>query len=81
MCNIKHCFIFIEHILSVASQCRRCDRTIIDDMGYKRPNAETFQKYVPFFLNDLPSADCAKAGRPSYAAVNNAIAEINLTLI
>lgn len=32
-----------------------------------RPTQETFEKYVPFFLSDLPGAECAKAGRAAYA--------------
>lgn len=53
---------------------------MIDDMGYKRPNAETFQKYISFFLNDLPGFECAKAGRPSYAAVNCKFNQLTLNL-
>lgn len=80
-CNIKRCFIFIKHIFfSLANQCKKCDRTMIDDMGYKRPNAETFQKYISFFLNDLPGFECAKAGRPSYAAVNCKFNQLTLNL-
>lgn len=32
-----------------------------------RPTQETFEKYIPYFLSDLPDADCAKAGRAAYA--------------
>lgn len=34
-----------------------------------RPTKETFNKYLTFFLNDLPDEGCAKAGRASYANV------------
>lgn len=50
---------------SKSSDCLPCERQFTDD-GL-RPNSETFDKYVPFFLSDLPDAECAKAGRPSYA--------------
>lgn len=32
-----------------------------------RPAEDTFNKYVAFFLNDLPNEDCSKAGRASYS--------------
>ncbi|XP_055844518.1 NPC intracellular cholesterol transporter 1 homolog 1b [Episyrphus balteatus] len=49
---------------SYAEECVTCPRSYSED-GL-RPTPETFNKYIPFFLSDLPDADCAKAGRPSY---------------
>ncbi|XP_055914958.1 NPC intracellular cholesterol transporter 1 homolog 1b [Eupeodes corollae] len=49
---------------SYAEECISCPRSFSED-GL-RPTAETFDKYIPFFLSDLPDSDCAKAGRPSY---------------
>ncbi|XP_062139723.1 NPC intracellular cholesterol transporter 1 homolog 1b [Drosophila sulfurigaster albostrigata] len=50
---------------SKSSDCSPCEREFTED-GL-RPSSDTFDKYVPFFLSDLPDAECAKAGRPSYA--------------
>lgn len=33
-----------------------------------RPDEGTFAKYLPYFLQDLPNPDCAKAGRPAYSS-------------
>lgn len=35
-----------------------------------RPTKETFDKYLTFFLNDLPDENCAKAGKASYGNVS-----------
>ncbi|XP_030563152.1 NPC intracellular cholesterol transporter 1 homolog 1b [Drosophila novamexicana] len=50
---------------SKSEDCYPCERQFTED-GL-RPTPETFDKYVPIFLSDLPDAECAKAGRPSYA--------------
>ncbi|KAH8387081.1 hypothetical protein KR093_004563 [Drosophila rubida] len=50
---------------SKSDDCLPCEREFTED-GL-RPSSATFDKYVPFFLSDLPDAECAKAGRPSYA--------------
>ncbi|XP_037939009.1 NPC intracellular cholesterol transporter 1 homolog 1b-like [Teleopsis dalmanni] len=50
---------------SKSDDCEPCSREFTED-GL-RPSSETFRKYVPFFLSDLPDAECAKAGRASYA--------------
>lgn len=40
-------------------------------MGVKRPTAETYEKYLyKFFLKDIPTLQCAKAGKPSYEHVS-----------
>ncbi|XP_011290675.2 NPC intracellular cholesterol transporter 1 homolog 1b [Musca domestica] len=46
-------------------ECEPCPRSFMAD-GL-RPTNETFRKYIPYFLSDLPDAECAKAGRASYA--------------
>ncbi|XP_017872469.1 PREDICTED: Niemann-Pick C1 protein [Drosophila arizonae] len=50
---------------SKSDDCYPCEREFTED-GL-RPTPGTFDKYVPLFLSDLPDAECAKAGRPSYA--------------
>ncbi|KAH8318213.1 hypothetical protein KR074_002432, partial [Drosophila pseudoananassae] len=50
---------------SKSDDCLPCERGFTEN-GL-RPDAETFSKYIPFFLFDLPDAECAKAGRASYA--------------
>lgn len=47
------------------SGCIACPRTFTEDG--MRPSEETFNKYVLFFLNDLPSEGCSKAGRAAYS--------------
>ncbi|KAI8034620.1 hypothetical protein M5D96_012582 [Drosophila gunungcola] len=50
---------------SKSEDCLPCERGFTEN-GL-RPDAETFNKYIPYFLFDLPDAECAKAGRASYA--------------
>uniref|UniRef100_A0A0K8UN34 Niemann-Pick C1 protein n=1 Tax=Bactrocera latifrons TaxID=174628 RepID=A0A0K8UN34_BACLA len=50
---------------SKEDDCVSCTREFSED-GL-RPTPETFQKYIPFFVSDLPDSECAKAGRASYA--------------
>lgn len=50
-------------------ECTVCPREFDADHLSKRPTKETFNKYLSFFLNDLPDANCAKAGRPAYLQV------------
>ncbi|EDV95122.1 NPC intracellular cholesterol transporter 1 homolog 1b [Drosophila grimshawi] len=50
---------------SKSDDCLPCEREFSEN-GL-RPSSDTFDKYVPFFLSDLPDAECAKAGRASYA--------------
>ncbi|XP_076621985.1 NPC intracellular cholesterol transporter 1 homolog 1b [Colletes latitarsis] len=42
--------------------CSPCDIRNIDS----RPDVNSFRKYIPYFLEDIPNQDCAKSGRPSY---------------
>jgi Niemann-Pick C1 protein len=58
---------------SPSSACAPCDRKF-EENGI-RPTIETFNKYIPFFLSDLPDENCAKAGRAAYSAGMNYISE------
>lgn len=51
-----------------SEDCISCPRDFLEN-GL-RPTKETFDKYLTFFLNDLPDENCAKAGRASYANVS-----------
>ncbi|XP_043263992.1 NPC intracellular cholesterol transporter 1 homolog 1b-like [Colletes gigas] len=42
--------------------CSPCDIRNI----HSRPDVNSFRKYLPYFLEDIPNQDCAKSGRPSY---------------
>ncbi|ALC49360.1 Npc1b [Drosophila busckii] len=65
---------------SKSDDCLPCVREFSED-GL-RPSPETFDKYVPFYLSDLPDAECAKAGRPSYAdAVVYTLDDVGLSSI
>lgn len=35
-----------------------------------RPTTDTFMKYLQFFLTDIPSNNCAKAGHAAYFDVS-----------
>lgn len=38
------------------------------DLKEGRPSTEQFQKKLPWFLDALPSADCAKGGHGAYTS-------------
>lgn len=58
------------HLFLVQFDCVECNRTLVtSDDGIVRPSKETFDKYLTFFLSDLPSSFCAKAGRAAYSRV------------
>lgn len=59
-----------------ASACTPCERHFDNETGI-RPTEETFNKYIPFFLSDLPDENCAKAGRAAYAPGMNFISDDN----
>ncbi|XP_076173454.1 NPC intracellular cholesterol transporter 1 homolog 1b isoform X2 [Ptiloglossa arizonensis] len=44
------------------------DKCNVCDIGKNefRPDANSFRKYIPYFLEDIPNEACAKSGRPSY---------------
>lgn len=47
------------------------DKCNVCDIGKNefRPDANSFRKYIPYFLEDIPNEACAKSGRPSYLDV------------
>lgn len=55
--------------LNTGNECSKCftDDDIAENGLY--PNPEIFSKYIPYFLHDNPSPDCAKAGHASYGPV------------
>ncbi|XP_076381020.1 NPC intracellular cholesterol transporter 1 homolog 1b isoform X2 [Megalopta genalis] len=44
------------------TDCSKCNITLSDS----RPTPVHFQKYLTYFLQDIPDTTCIKAGRPSY---------------
>ncbi|XP_026730743.1 NPC intracellular cholesterol transporter 1 homolog 1b-like [Trichoplusia ni] len=52
-----------------------CSYCVIEKSDYAngqlRPNKESFQRYIPFFLQDAPTVDCNKGGLASYSASVN----------
>lgn len=50
-------------------ECIDCEKTFEVIDGVSRPTKETFDKYLSYFLKDLPFDNCAKAGRPAYLKV------------
>ncbi|XP_075217206.1 Niemann-Pick type C-1a isoform X2 [Lycorma delicatula] len=48
-----------------------CDYCGIRTNEIKRPDAESFEKYLPFFLQDNPSPTCSKGGHAAYAQAVN----------
>lgn len=55
-------------LLDFTGECTECERKFEQTaIGVQRPTKETFEKLLPFFLQDLPNARCAKAGRPAYS--------------
>ncbi|KAF5295230.1 hypothetical protein FQR65_LT10514 [Abscondita terminalis] len=49
---------------SPSSQCEKCE--IVLQPQILRPNASGFERYISFFLQDNPDADCMKAGHAAY---------------
>lgn len=49
--------------------CKFCKREFHIENGVKRPKADTFDRYIPVFLQDIPTENCAKAGKPAYSNV------------
>lgn len=56
-------------LLSDSDTCAPCQRDFHIENGVKRPTTETFDKYLSFFLKDLPDPNCAKGGKPAYSSV------------
>ncbi|XP_018008621.1 NPC intracellular cholesterol transporter 1 isoform X3 [Hyalella azteca] len=59
------------------SDCQNCLIEISDD-GL-RPTPDSFNTYLPFFLEDIPSASCPKAGHAAYGNAVNVIPATNAT--
>ena len=66
-------FLLVIASLSPTSRCVKCQRNF-EENGI-RPTEETFNKYINFFLSDLPDENCAKAGRAAYSAGMNYVSE------
>ncbi|CAH1984188.1 unnamed protein product [Acanthoscelides obtectus] len=49
--------------------CEECEIALLPRT--KRPDAEDFKRYVPFFLKDNPDDSCAKAGHAAYGSAVN----------
>lgn len=50
--------------------CIACPREFDNNLIVKRPTKDTFNRYLPFFFEDLPTDNCAKAGRAAYSQVS-----------
>lgn len=61
------------------NNCNICNITFTDD-GL-RPTPESFNKYLPFFLEDLPSEYCPKGGHAAYGNAVNLLTKQNSTEI
>ncbi|GAB1859492.1 Niemann-Pick C1 protein [Camponotus japonicus] len=58
--------------------CKKCKIPI--DTNTSRLDEENFRKYIPYFIQDIPDEDCAKAGRAAYFdAITFDYDEFNLT--
>ncbi|XP_048368083.1 NPC1-like intracellular cholesterol transporter 1 [Sphaerodactylus townsendi] len=45
------------------SKCHKCMKITINTL---RPDVEQFNKFLPWFLNDIPNLNCPKGGRGAY---------------
>lgn len=57
----------LSNLFTVDEDCYYCEKTL--DEVTQRPDAVTFMKYLPFFLQDNPTPECAKAGHAAYSQV------------
>uniref|UniRef100_A0A182QGM2 SSD domain-containing protein n=1 Tax=Anopheles farauti TaxID=69004 RepID=A0A182QGM2_9DIPT len=55
--------------------CSSCPREY-DETGI-RPSVPQFERYLEFFLSDLPDENCAKAGRAAYSRALNYLLDAN----
>lgn len=60
---------FCPHSIDICDSC-----TIIKN-NWGRPNAQSFSKFLPYFLQDSPDKQCSKAGHAAYSDV-----KINITI-
>lgn len=58
-------------VLNLDGNCLLCDKMDEEYLGVKRPTVETYEKYLSFFLKDIPDVNCAKAGKAAYSNVGN----------
>ncbi|CAD0197745.1 unnamed protein product [Chrysodeixis includens] len=59
-------------------ECSFCDIEKSDYAnGQLRPSEESFQRYIPFFLQDSPTETCNKGGLASYSASVNYVLDAN----
>ncbi|XP_077302382.1 NPC intracellular cholesterol transporter 1 homolog 1b-like [Arctopsyche grandis] len=56
---------FCPHTMENSSLCGEC-KIDIDENGL-RPTIDSFEQYLPYFLQDNPSPKCAKGGHASYS--------------
>ncbi|KXJ81281.1 hypothetical protein RP20_CCG020355 [Aedes albopictus] len=59
--------------LSSNTFCQSCPREY-DETGV-RPTVEQFERYMEFFLSDIPDDRCAKAGRAAYLTALNYVTD------
>ncbi|KAH8329144.1 hypothetical protein KR074_004746 [Drosophila pseudoananassae] len=45
-----------------------CSKCVISMNSLQRPDVKSFEKYLPFFLQDNPDESCAKAGHAAYGS-------------
>ncbi|KAL6429081.1 hypothetical protein ACFW04_008102 [Cataglyphis niger] len=57
-------------------QCKKC-KIPVDNIT-SRPREQDFRKYISYFINDIPDALCAKAGKAAYFDAINFV-DVNLT--
>lgn len=62
------CFGENKIIIYIEQVCKKCKIPV--DTNTSRPDEENFRKYIPYFIQDIPDEDCAKAGRAAYFDVS-----------
>lgn len=61
----------------MSPQCRDCDIERSNFANGLRPAGEAFGKYIPYFLQDIPTESCNKGGLASYFSNVNYILDSN----
>lgn len=59
----QHSKMLIGIIMFTDYNCQSCN---ITPNAFNRPDAKDFEHYLPFFLQDNPTPDCAKGGHAAY---------------
>jgi len=62
------CDFLLIFYIDTPSSCDSCDIQLMDKNG--RPEPTDFSFYLPFFLQDNPSEECAKGGHAAYGQVS-----------